>query len=200
MKKKYQKKLKPLKNKCIFAQGKHLKNVLLLFRTDLPAYRVIENGEITNTVVDLKEIDWNDMVTFYVGCSFSFDDQLIANDIPLDQNQNICMYETNISCKEVPPFKTNMYVSLRPIPKDKLKTAVNCTLNTDFAHGAPIHIGNPESIGIPNLSENIMDVKIDLAEDEIPVFWACGITSGYAVKSAGLYLCEFVFIERSWLN
>lgn len=160
--------------------------ILSYFRTDISSYNVYENGKLSKTVDDLMEYDWNDMVSFYLGCSFSFDDQLINNGINLRTETNVSMYLTNIACHPVGPFKTNMVVSMRPIPKNKLVTAVQCTADLDFAHGAPIHIGYPEDIGIRDVMKVDFGQASQILDDEVPVFWACGVTSSCAIRSASI--------------
>lgn len=158
-------------------------------RTDLSTYRIFRKNEIFDTVPDLKSAPWDDTVSFYLGCSFSFDSKLIDAGIHIEQTEDVPMYLTNIDCITVPPFSTKMLVSMRSIPKEKLNLAVNCTLNCDYAHGAPIHIGSPDEIGINDLGKSLMRDVEDLDKDHVPVFWACGVTSSYAIKSANLEEC-----------
>jgi len=151
----------------------------------------MKNGELIETVPSLSDVKWDDMVSFYLGCSFSFDDKLLKAGIQLDQNQNVCMYQTNIDCIPVPPFATKMIVSLRPVPLHQLEAAVSSTINCGYAHGAPIHIGSPEAIGIEDLVEDeIMGTVPRFKDDVVPVFWACGVTSGYAVKSSSMFFIK----------
>ncbi|XP_065057735.1 D-glutamate cyclase, mitochondrial-like [Rhopilema esculentum] len=157
-------------------------------RTDLSAYKVYVNGTTQLDVEGLANYNWDDMVAFYLGCSFSFEKRLLSAGIPIrniEEGKNVSMYTTNIQCFEAGPFSCNMVVSMRPLPETLIDKAVNETLQMDFAHGAPIHIGNPAEIGIEDLhsAETIGDT-VTLREDDIPVFWACGVTSGHAVGSA----------------
>lgn len=161
-----------------------------MFRTDLSTYDVYENGEFVKCASDLKEINWDDKVCFYLGCSFSFDDRLINSGIKLRTDNNVSMYLTNIDCISVGPFNTKMVVSMRPIPESQLKTAVDCTVDCDFAHGAPIHIGCPDDIGIKDVMNVDFGSPTKFLENEVPVFWACGVTSGRAIKSASTYVFE----------
>lgn len=161
--------------------------VIFLSRTDLSTYNIYQNGILDKSVVDLKSFKWNDIVSFYIGCSFSFDGCLINNGVDIKtDNNDVGMYLTNIDCVSVGPFSTKMIVSMRNIHVSQLKTAVECTIDCDFAHGAPMQIGSPEDIGIKDITRCDFGSpnKIELLEDEIPVFWACGMTSSEAAKSA----------------
>ena len=158
------------------------------------------NGTTHLDVESLTNYNWDDMVTFYFGCSFSFEKRLLSAGIPIrniEEGKNVSMYTTNISCFEAGPFSCNMVVSMRPLPENFIDKAVNETLQMDFAHGAPIHIGNPADIGIEDLhsSETIGDT-VTLRVDDIPVFWACGVTSGHAVGSASKHAFPLYLTPR----
>lgn len=149
-----------------------------------------KDGTIDHTVADLSDYNMENMVAFYLGCSFTFENKLLSAGVPIrniSEGKNVSMYATNIQCNEVGPFTCNMVVSMRPMQYSFLDKAVNATLQMDFAHGAPIHIGNPSVIGIENLhgSETIGD-NVTLHEEDIPVFWACGVTSSHAVCQSSM--------------
>ena len=158
------------------------------FRTDLPQYCVSENGvHLEKDVFDLTDYSWDDLVTFYIGCSFSFEEALVKSKIPvknIEKGQNVSMYKTNIQCHSVGPFSCSMTVSMRPIPKEFVEKAVQITAQFESVHGAPIHIGDPQLIGIQDLSSPDLGEPSELGENDIPVFWACGVTSAFAVKSS----------------
>ncbi|XP_065651476.1 D-glutamate cyclase, mitochondrial [Hydra vulgaris] len=157
-------------------------------RTDLPEYKVYKGGALIDTTSTLTDYNWNDLVTFYLGCSFSFDDKLIACGIKLKNlGKIVAMYVSNIECVSVPPFSTKMVVSMRPILKSQLQLAVDATINHDYCHGAPIHIGCPSDIGVYDFNSGLGS-PIELSKDEVPVFWACGVTSQKAVQHAKLSL------------
>lgn len=158
------------------------------FRTDLSTYKVYKDGIFDHIAYDLTDFDWQNMVAFYFGCSFTFENKLLSAGIPvrnIAEGKNVSMYTTNIQCNEVGPFTCNMVVSMRPLPSSAIDKAVNETLQLDFVHGAPIHIGNPAIIGIDDLHSTIGDT-VPPREGDIPVFWACGVTSGHALCSASM--------------
>ena len=128
----------------------------------------------------------DDYVSFYIGCSFSFEEAMITAGIPLQnvtENRNVSMFTTNIQCVPVGPFANPMVVSMRPIPKDMVERALIITAAYDAVHGAPIHIGDPSVIGIEDIYATEFGEPSEIG-DLIPMFWACGVTSSLAVRSA----------------
>lgn len=156
-------------------------------RTDIPKYRVYERGEMVAEVEDASEFWRDDMVGFLLGCSFSFESALIRAGISMrhiDCGTIVPMFITNIQTKPAGPFHGPMVVSMRPIPRDKVVRAVQVTSRFPAVHGAPVHIGDPAAIGIRDVSRPDLGDPIEIKEDEVPVFWACGVTpQAVAMKS-----------------
>jgi uncharacterized protein YcsI (UPF0317 family) len=148
-------------------------------RTDLPRYRVWRNGELVNEPTDILDYWRNDLVTFVIGCSFSFEQALIAEGLRIrhiEQRCNVPMYRTNIDCAVSGPFGGPMVVSMRPFkPADAIR-AIQITSRFPAVHGAPIHFGEPSQIGITNLDEPDFGDRVRIEDGEVPVFWACGVT------------------------
>lgn len=147
--------------------------------TDIPKYRIYKNGELIDEVDDLKEHWREDLVGFLLGCSFTFEKALQDNEIPIrhiQQGRNVPMYITNIDTKPAGIFHGKMVVSMRPIPKEMVVRAVQVTSRFPSVHGAPVHIGSPEDIGIKNIEKPDFGDTVDIKEGEVPVFWACGVT------------------------
>ena len=160
-------------------------------RSDLPSYKVFKDGSHFETVNDLKKFTWGKMVTFYLGCSFSFDDKLAESGIKLETTENVSMYLSNVKCHKVAKFQTRMVVSMRPIPKSLVQKVYEATINLEYCHGAPVHFGYPKDIGIDIQKDIDFGSKVDIPKGHVPVFWACGVTSSEAIKSASknfLYL------------
>ncbi len=148
-------------------------------RTDLPKYRVWENGELIDEPMNVVDYWRDDLVTFIIGCSFSFETALIESSIPIrhmECNSNAPMYITNIDCAPAGRFSGPMVVSMRPIKHDKVPRAVLCTGRFPSLHGAPVHIGDPAAIGIKNIQEVDFGDTVEIRNGEVPVFWACGVT------------------------
>ncbi|NXN33376.1 GLUCM protein, partial [Nycticryphes semicollaris] len=155
-------------------------------RTDCPRYSVYEHGACTGTLKSLKEYSeqLKDMVTFYLGCSFSFEKAVQNAGVPvrnIEQKCNVSMYKTAVPCHSISTFCCNLVVTMRPIPESKLEAAVLATSGLKEAHGAPIHMGDPGLLGIPDLSKPDYGDPVHLHPGDIPVFWACGVTGVEAV-------------------
>jgi uncharacterized protein YcsI (UPF0317 family) len=69
-----------------------------------------------------------------------------------------------------------MVVSMRPIPSQMVPRAVTASARFPNAHGSPIHVGDPARIGIADVSKPDWGDFVGIREDEVPVFWACGVT------------------------
>ena len=156
-------------------------------RTDVPKYKIFKNGEFVEEVNDITQYWSDDLVSFLIGCSFTFERALIENQIPIrhiDEKTNAAMYITNIETEPAGIFKGPMVVSMRPMmPSDAIR-AVQVTTNLPQAHGAPIHIGDPAQIGIKDLQQPDFGDVVPIKDGEVPVFWACGVTSQLAIEQA----------------
>lgn len=153
-------------------------------RTDIPKYRVYRHGKLVDKVTDIKSYWEDDMVAFLLGCSFTFEKALLNNGIPvrhIETGSVVPMYFTNIQCKKAGCFEGPMVVSMRPIPERDLVRAVQVTSRYPATHGAPVHIGKPESIGIEDIDKPDFGDPVPIKEGEVPVFWACGVTPQSAV-------------------
>lgn len=152
--------------------------------TDFPKYRIWKNGVLEKEVTDISEYWQDDFVYFLIGCSFSFESELLEADVPvrhIEENRNVPMFNTNIALEPAGKFHGNMVVSMRPIPDDLVVKAVNVTAAMPRVHGAPVHIGNPEAIGIKDIFSPDYGDSVTVNEGETPVFWACGVTPQNAV-------------------
>ena len=148
-------------------------------RTDLPRYRVWRHGALADEPCDLFDVWRDDLVGFALGCSFSFEAALIEEGIELRHiscGSNVPMYRTNIRCASAGPFAGSLVVSMRPLkPKDAIR-AIQITSRFPSVHGAPVHIGIPGAIGIRDLATPDYGDAVPVEKDELPVFWACGVT------------------------
>ena len=161
-------------------------------RTDIPRYNIYRKGKLEATVKEIKGFWKGDLVTFLLGCSFSFEEALLRAKIPIryiEENKNVSMYITNISCKPAGVFHGPLVVTMRPIPSEKVTRALQITSRYTFVHGAPIHIGDPSTIGIRDLKKPDFGDPVMIKKGEIPVFWACGVTPQAVVMKAKPDLC-----------
>ena len=156
-------------------------------RTDVPLYRVYEHGEMTAEVEDVSEFWRDDLVSFLLGCSFSFETAMIRAGIPLkhiDQDKNVSMYITNIPAASAGAFSGPMVVSMRAVKREQVVRAVQVTSRFPATHGAPVHVGDPEVIGIKDLDKPDFGEPTDFSDGEVPVFWACGVTPQAAAMAS----------------
>ena len=147
--------------------------------TDIPKYRVYEHGVLTGEYSDVSAFWRDDLVSFLIGCSFSFESELLDAGIEvrhITQNCNVPMYITNIDTVPAGRFSGKMVVSMRPIPHDQVVRAVTVTAAMPKVHGSPIHIGDPAAIGIKDIMKPDFGDAVEIKEGEVPVFWPCGVT------------------------
>jgi uncharacterized protein YcsI (UPF0317 family) len=162
-------------------------------RTDVPCYRVFRDGEVVEEPTDIKHLWRDDLVAFVWGCSFSFEQALMDAGVTLRdiaRGDNVVMYETNIDSFAVGAFAGKIVVTMRPLVPAQAILAIQVTSRFPSVHGAPIHIGLPELIGIDDLEAPLFNCKPpQMRPDEIPVFWACGVTPRLALQRARLPFC-----------
>ncbi len=161
-------------------------------RTDVPRYRVWRRGELVDEPTDLRALWRDDLVTFVIGCSFSFEQALLDAGLSMrhiEQNRNVAMYRTNIATESAGPFRGPMVVSMRPLKAKAAIRAIQVTSRFPDVHGAPVHLGDPSLIGITDLSKPDYGDAVDVMPDELPVFWACGVTPQAAIAQARPEFC-----------
>lgn len=148
-------------------------------RTDLPRYRVWRDGKLVEEPTDIMAQWRDDLVAFVIGCSFSFEEALIADGLKIrhiEEGRNVPMYRTSIPCASAGRFAGPMVVSMRPFkPADAIR-AIQITTRFPAVHGAPVHFGKPELIGIKDIAKPDYGDAVSIQPDEVPVFWACGVT------------------------
>lgn len=161
-------------------------------RTDLPRYRVWRDGELVAEAADVRELWRDDLVAFAIGCSFSFEWAMRAEGIPIrhiEQDCNVPMYRTNIATQGAGAFGGPLVVSMRPLVAADAIRAVQITSRFPAVHGAPVHIGDPSLIGIADLAKPEYGDPVTVAPNELPVFWACGVTPQAALQQARPSFC-----------
>jgi uncharacterized protein YcsI (UPF0317 family) len=161
-------------------------------RTDVPRYRVFKDGKLIDEPIDVRKYWSDDLVTFVLGCSFSFELPLLQAGIRLqhiERNTVVPMYRTSIDCVPAGRFKGKMVVSMRPFtPADAIR-AVQITTRFPAVHGAPVHLGLPEAIGIKDIDKPYLGDPAEIRQGELPVFWACGVTPQVAIEAAKPSIC-----------
>src|ERR1700758_2146267 len=156
-------------------------------RTDVPGYRVWRDGEVIDEPTDVKAHWRDDLVAFVLGCSFSFEEALLAEGLPIrhiERDVRVPMYRTNVACQSAGPFAGPMVGSMRPFRPAQAIRAVQITTRFPSVHGSPVHLGHPHSIGIKDIAKPDYGDAVPVEEDEIPVFWACGVTPQAVIAAA----------------
>lgn len=161
-------------------------------RTDIPRYRVWKDGMMVDEPFEINSVWRDDLVSFLLGCSFSFEQALIEAGIPMrhiDCGSNVPMYRTNIQTDPAGVFHGPMVVSMRPMKPADVVRAVQVTSRFPRVHGAPVHIGLPHMIGIADLDKPDFGEPVEVNDDELPVFWACGVTPQSVAMAARPPFC-----------
>lgn len=158
-------------------------------RTDIPLYRIWRDGVLAEEVTDATAhwAEHPDLVTFLIGCSFTFEGALMAAGIPVahvDQGCNVPMFLTDHECRPAGRMSGRLVVSMRPIPADRVAEAAMISGRTPAVHGAPVHVGAPEALGIADLQRPDFGDPVPVGPGQVPVFWACGVTPQAAVMAS----------------
>jgi uncharacterized protein YcsI (UPF0317 family) len=156
-------------------------------RTDLPRYRVWRDGELVDEPTDVRDVWRDDLVAFLIGCSFSFETALMDAGVPIrnvEQGRNVSMYRTSVPCRPAGRLSGPLVVSMRPVPAALVPTAVQVTARMPQVHGAPVHVGAPDALGIGDLAAPDYGDPVEAAPGDVPVFWACGVTPQAAVLAS----------------
>ncbi|TXR54414.1 putative hydro-lyase [Reinekea thalattae] len=161
-------------------------------RSDLPQYRVWREGEMTDEPNNVADLWQDDFVTFLIGCSFSFEEALLADGLEIrniSEKKNVPMFNTNMACQPTERFYGNQVVSMRPFKAaDAIRMIQICSRFPDV-HGAPVHLGDPALIGISDIQSPDYGEAVTVNDDELPVFTACGVTPQAVIKQAKPPIC-----------
>lgn len=162
-------------------------------RFDLPLYRVFRDGQLIDEPTRVDDRWRDDLVSFLIGCSFTFESALLAAGLgvrhleetwPDGRSKNVPMYRTNIPCEPAGRFSGPLVVSMRPYtPADAIEATL-VTSRFPRVHGAPVHWGDPAAIGIGDLTSPDWGDPVTIRPGEVPVFWACGVTPQAAVLAS----------------
>ena len=161
-------------------------------RTDIPRYRVWKDGELVAEPTDMRDLWRDDLVSFLIGCSFSFEEAMLDNGLPvrhIEQGSNVPMYRTNIATQPAGVFGGPLVVSMRPLKAADAIRAIQVTSRFPSVHGAPVHIGDPALIGIADIGNPDYGDPVEIRPGEMPVFWACGVTPQSVVAAVRPEFC-----------
>ncbi|WP_085946860.1 putative hydro-lyase [Achromobacter marplatensis] len=161
-------------------------------RSDIPRYRVWKDGELVAEPTDVRDVWRDDLVSFLIGCSFSFEEAMLDNGLPvrhIEQGCNVPMYRTNVPTHGAGVFGGPLVVSMRPLKAADAIRAIQVTSRFPSVHGAPVHIGDPALIGIADINQPDYGDAVEIREGELPVFWACGVTPQSVVAAVRPEFC-----------
>lgn len=161
-------------------------------RTDVAKYRLFREGALSDEVSDISDVWAGDFVTVALGCSFTFENALVRNGIPvrhLETGRNVPMFKSSIDLVPAGRFAGKMVVTMRPIPAHQVDAAREISRRYPQAHGAPIAVGDPAQIGIDDLSAPDWGDAVEIRDGEVPVYWACGVTPQNVLLAAKLPIC-----------
>ncbi|BFZ63713.1 hypothetical protein YB2330_004845 [Saitoella coloradoensis] len=173
-------------------------------RRDAPRYMVYRDGKLIKfECPDVTEEWTEDHVAFLIGCSYSFESALTSGGLAprhTVMNRNVPMYRTTVPLCPAGVFTGSTYVvSMRPYPRHLIESARTITRPYTATHGEPIawgwsalrtlgisSIDSPEWGDAPLSLDGRKLSEVEGDEENVPVFWACGVTPQEAVMRAGL--------------
>jgi len=161
-------------------------------RTDVPQYRLFENGELSSEPTNISDLWRDDLVAFALGCSYSFEWALLKDNVPIrhvEQGKKVCTYRTNVDTTAAGRFQGKLVVSMRNFTVPNAIRAIEITSRYPRVHGAPVHFGDPKAIGIADINHPEYGGEPDIRPGEVPLFWACGVTPQSVVENARPPLC-----------
>ena len=161
-------------------------------RTDVPSYNIYRYGQFIESCSDIRHLWQNNLVAFALGCSFTFEHAILRAGFPLwhvENNRTVPMFKTTFDTVKAGPFSGPMVVSMRAIEANRIDEVKAISAQFPLAHGAPVHWGNPASIGINDITVPDWGDPIPIEDGEMAVFWACGVTPQAAIQNANLPLC-----------
>jgi uncharacterized protein YcsI (UPF0317 family) len=161
-------------------------------RSDVPRYRVFQDGRCVDEPFDVKRWWREDLVSFVLGCSLSFEQALLAGGLRVKHVESgtaVPMFRTSLATRPAGPFRGPLVVSMRPYAPAEAIRAIQITSRFPTMHGAPVHIGMPEAIGIRDLARPDYGAPVEVDAGELPLFWACGVTPQAVVEAAKVPFC-----------
>ncbi len=102
----------------------------------------------------------------------------------VEQGRNVAMYTTTLRCRPAGRLHGPLVVSMRMIPAGLVETAVRVSARMPAVHGAPVHAGRPDALGIADLAAPDFGDPVDAEPGDVPVFWACGVTPQAALMAS----------------
>src|SRR5262245_20719133 len=161
-------------------------------RTDLPRYRVFRDGVAVAEETDISALCLDELVAFALGCSSSYEAALLEAGVPIrhiEQGKQVCTYRTGLDTAPAGRLHGRMVVSMRNFTVPNAIRAIEITSHFPRVHGAPIHFGDPDAIGIADIDRPEYGGEPDIRPGEVPLFWACGVTPQAVIEAARPPFC-----------
>ena len=161
-------------------------------RTDIPQYRIHRNGLLAEERGSIEGLWSEDLVTFVLGCSFTFEEALMREGYPvrhIERGCNVPMYKTRLETLPGGVFNGPLVVTMRSYPEAQIPAIFDLSARYPHAHGTPVFWGDPEKIGIRDLNAPDYGDAVEVQAGEVPVFWACGVTPQAAIERAKPEIC-----------
>ncbi|XP_049561820.1 LOW QUALITY PROTEIN: D-glutamate cyclase, mitochondrial [Orcinus orca] len=162
-------------------------------RTGCPQFWKYEFGTCTGSLTSLEESSGQlkDMMAFLLGSSFSLEGAWEKGGLPRRDSAghgHMGAYKTEVPCATIAGFCCPLVVTVRPVPKDKLEQLVQACCSVGGEHGQPVHTGDPELLGIKDLSKPDHGEPVVCQPGHVPVFWPSQLTSLEAVSACKMPL------------
>ncbi|EPX72712.1 DUF1445 family protein [Schizosaccharomyces octosporus yFS286] len=159
--------------------------------TNIPFYCEYINGKFTKELTTISNQWSSSYVGFLIGCSFSFEAALVAaNLVPrhLPSGNPPPMFNTNLLLCPSGVFSGTFVVSMRPYKEKDIPLVRRITAAYTDCHGEPIAWGwdGAKQLGIKNVMQPDYGFPVLFEEDEVPVFWGCGVTPQNVVMMSKL--------------
>ncbi len=153
-------------------------------RSAVPRYEVYRGGRRVDTPESVHGWWTDDLVGFLLGCSFSANGMLHEAGVltPQDLDHHNPVYVTNRFLADAGPLGAPVVASMRAVPDHLVTRAIETTARLPFAHGVPLHVGDPEELGIADLDACEWGVPYKDMTARTPMFWACGVTAQLMVR------------------
>lgn len=160
-------------------------------RTDLSAYRVYRFGRHVDTQSNITTLWQADHVAVAIGCWFSMEDALSNAGVRLRHVElgiQGPLFRTTIPTVPVGIFGGPMVVSMRPFAAKDVPIVREITGRFPRVHGAPLHEGEADAIGISNTDKQDFGEPMDILPGEVPLYWGCGLTALAALERSAIPL------------
>ena len=158
-------------------------------RNGLPEYHLFSKGNLFKSETNIEKYWQDDFVSIVLGCSFSFEHALTVAGLKVrnvELGLNVSMYDSSITLHPTKHFSGHMVVSMRPFKSHQITQVKEITQHFQHSHGSPIHIGDPMEIGINDINSPDYGDSVPLEDDDVLVFWGCGVTTQRVLRKANL--------------